>query len=242
MKTKDPMAVTFTGDKIRLASKDAEGFFVESVKNISDHLSKLFRQKPGKEITTIILVGGYAESPVLINAIQSKFPKMRVIVPQEAAWSVLRGAVIFGYDPSLIEQRLSKYTYGIEVFEQFDPSKHDGKYRCGEDGDESCHSIFSKLIEIDQLVTVGEYQKEKEYMIRKADDTGNFSLYSSISMDPKYTDENGCSFIGNIIPPGNKFLLNESIYVQMCFSDTEIEFKARQPKSQITTSFYLGQY
>ena len=50
---------------------------------------------------------------------------MRVIIPLEAAWSVLRGAVIFGHDPSLIRERRSKYTYGLAVFDKFDSMMHD---------------------------------------------------------------------------------------------------------------------
>ncbi|XP_056001684.1 heat shock 70 kDa protein 12A-like [Ostrea edulis] len=241
MKNKGQVGVRFTLDKIRLGSKDAQCFFADSISNICRHLSYLFEQEAGKGITTIILVGGYAESPVLINAIKSKFPQMRTIIPQEAAWSVLRGAVIFGHDPSLIKQRRSKYTYGIGVYKLFDPSKHDEKYRYEEDGEVRCGSLFSKLIEIDQLVTVGEYQKEEGYILRKIGSKGNLSLYSSTSENPKYIDEDGCSFIGYILPPGHKFLINEDTTVNMCFGETEIEFKAHQPKSQLTATYHLGQ-
>ncbi|XP_056000508.1 heat shock 70 kDa protein 12A-like [Ostrea edulis] len=234
------VGVTFTGDKIRLASKDAEDFFVDSVSCIFVHLSKLFKQKAGKGITTIILVGGYAASPVLTNTIKSKFPQMRTIIPQEAAWSVLRGAVIFGHDPSLIKQRRSKFTYGVQVRSRFDPSKHDEKYRY-EDGEVWCDDLFSKLIEIDELVTVGEYQKKREYTLHGARSKGNLPLYSSTSKNPKYVDEDGCSFIGKILSPGHEFLLHEGVTVKMCFGETEIEFKVHQPKSQLTTSYYLGQ-
>jgi hypothetical protein len=239
MKTK--VDVTFTGDKIRLAPKDAEGFFVDSVSHISDHLSKLFRQKAGRGITTIILVGGYAESPVLINAIRSKFPHMRTIIPQEAAWSVLRGAVIFGHDPSLIKQRLSKYTYGFKVFGLFDPSEHDEKYKFEIDGKFQCASLFSKMIEIDQLVTVGEYLEERQYRLCRTYKEGAVQLYSSTSKNPKYTDEDSCSFIGYVLSPNHKFLLNEFVNVKMCFSETEIEIEVHQPESQLTAAYYLGQ-
>ncbi|XP_061186444.1 heat shock 70 kDa protein 12A-like [Saccostrea echinata] len=115
IKSNHVVEVSFTGDKIRLASKNAEEFFADSIYKISEHLSELFKHESGREITTIILVGGYAESPVLINAIKAEFSHMRIIIPQEAAWSVLRGAVIFGHDPRIIKQRRSKFSYGIKV-------------------------------------------------------------------------------------------------------------------------------
>lgn len=103
-----------------MASKDAEKFFEKCINKINDHLKNLFRLKNGRGISTIILVGGFAESPMLLEGIKSTFPEMRTIVPKDAPWSVLRGAVIFGHDPSLIRQRRSKYTYGICVIEKFD--------------------------------------------------------------------------------------------------------------------------
>lgn len=233
--------ISFTGDKLRLLSSDAEDFFSQSVQKIIEHLKQLFQKKNGKGISTIILVGGYAESPILISAIKSSFPHMRTIIPKSAAWSVLQGAVIFGHDPSLITQRRSKYTYGISVFEKFDPKKHDEKYKYEKDGKLRCGKLFSKLVELDEIVTVGEYQKEDYYEIAEHSMVGNLGLYSSTSNNPKYIDEEGCFYIGCILNPGHGFLLNEEIVIKMCFGETEIEFNAYQPKSQKTARYFLGQ-
>nr|XP_022298993.1 heat shock 70 kDa protein 12A-like isoform X1 [Crassostrea virginica] len=105
-KSKKHVFISFIGDKLRLAPKDAEDFFAETVNEITRHLKSLLQEKSGKGIATIILVGGFAESPMLTQAVKSAFPQMRVIIPHEAAWSVLRGAVIFGHDPSLIKEQI----------------------------------------------------------------------------------------------------------------------------------------
>ena len=98
------VSISLIEDKLRLAPKDAEDFFAETVTEITRHLKSLLQQKSGKGIATIILVGGFSESPMLTHAVKSAFPKMRVIIPQEAAWSVLCWAVIFGHDPGLIKE------------------------------------------------------------------------------------------------------------------------------------------
>lgn len=56
-----------------------------------------------------------------------------------------------------------------------------------------------------------------------------------------YVDEEGCFFIGYILTPGHGFLLNEDLFIKMCFGETEIEFNAHQPKSQKTATYYLAQ-
>lgn len=240
-KIKKTINISILGDKLRMASKDAEDFFAESINKITGHLKELFLQENGRDISTIILVGGFAESSMLIEGIKTTFPNMRTIIPQEAAWSVLRGAVIFGHDPSLIRQRISRYTYGIHVRRKFDPSEHDEKYKYEEKGEFYCEKLFSKLLEIDEIVTVGEYQKEKKYYFHSIADAATMELYSSKTKNPKYIYDEGCNHIGCIVPNGHSFLQNESVFVKMRFGETEIEFNAYQPKSKQKAVYYLGQ-
>lgn len=122
-----------------------------------------------------------------------------------------------------------------------DPTKHDEKRRYEEDGEFRCGDLFSKIVEIDDMVTVGEYQKEKQYKIKMFGRDGNFRLYSSTLKNPKYIDEEGCFLIGKILSPGHGFLLMESVIIKMCFGETEIEFIAHQPKSQKTVRYHLEQ-
>ncbi|XP_078341039.1 heat shock 70 kDa protein 12A-like [Crassostrea virginica] len=240
-KCKRNVSISIIGDKLRLAPKDAEDFFAETVNEITRHLENLLLQNSGKGIATIILVGGFAESPMLTQAVKSTFSEMRVIIPHEAAWSVLRGAVIFGHDPGLIKERRSKYTYGLAVFDIFDPKIHDEKYKYEEDGEIRCGYLFSKLISIDDPVTVGEYRKAETYMLTDIEDEGSIALFTSESSDPKYVDEKGCSFVGFILSAGHNFEVNEIFDVMMRFGETEVEIKAYQPKSNTISSYYLGQ-
>ena len=219
-----------------MAPKDAEYSFAETVNEITRHLKSLLQQTSGKDIGTIILVGGFAESPMLTHAVKSAFSEMRVIIPHEAASSVLRGAVIFGHDPGLI-----KYTYGLRVFDDFDPTKHDEKYKFEQDGEILCSCLFSKLISIDDPITVGEYRKPEKYMLTNIGHEGSIKLYTSVSSDPKYVDEKGCSFVGYVLTAGHNFVVNEIVDVMMRFGETEVEIRAYQPKSNTIVSYYLGQ-
>lgn len=236
------MAVSFTGDKLRLISKDAEDFFAESITKIADHLSELIQQNDGNDISTIIIVGGYAESPMLIEGIKSKFSHMRVIIPREASWSILLGAVIFGHNPNLIKHRRSKYTYGVGVNKKFIPYEHDEKHKYEENGEERCWGLFSKLVEIDEIVSVGEYRKiDKHFRIKNCKDEGNFKLYASTLKSPKYVDEEDSFFIGHILSPGHEFLPKHIIFIDVCFGETQIMFIAQQPNSNKMVVRYLGE-
>lgn len=82
---------------------------------------------------------------------------MCFIIFYEVVYFVFYGVVIFGYDFFFIRQRCSKYIYGIEVFEIFDLSKYDEKYKYEKNGEFCCDKIFSKFLEVDEMVNVGEY-------------------------------------------------------------------------------------
>jgi hypothetical protein len=49
---------------------------------------------------------------------------MKVICPQEAVLAIVKGAVMFGNNPRLIQERITPRTYGICVNEPFDSTQH----------------------------------------------------------------------------------------------------------------------
>ncbi|CAC5426225.1 unnamed protein product [Mytilus coruscus] len=81
----------------------------------------LSRKPAITNITTLLSVGGYSESPVLINAIKQKFPNLTVIVPKDPGLAVLKGAVLYGFKPHAITERVSQYTYGVTMQKPYDP-------------------------------------------------------------------------------------------------------------------------
>ena len=78
-----------------------------------------------KDVSNIVLVGGYAESKLLQDCIKSKFSSKTVIIPNQPGLAVLKGAVIFGHDPSIIAERICRYTYGIGCSLPFDDKFHE---------------------------------------------------------------------------------------------------------------------
>ena len=109
----------------------------------------------GLSLKHLFLVGGFAESPILQEAIRKEFGRiMHVVIPQVtnrnrkyiqnhriiftddnfpltisihskgASVAVLRGAVLYGLDPSVVHVRRAVKTYGIGVIEPFIQGLH----------------------------------------------------------------------------------------------------------------------
>lgn len=111
--------VSFIGDKIRVNSEVATSLFDTAFTSIVSHVTSLLKKPSVVGCDTIVMVGGFSESAVLQEKIRSSFPKMKLIIPQEAGLAVLKGAAIFGHNPDAIAQRILKYTYGQESTHEF---------------------------------------------------------------------------------------------------------------------------
>ena len=67
-------------------------------------------------IDYLMLVGGYASSSILQNAIEtSSFRKKvnKILIPYNSGTSIVAGAVYFAMNPEIVSKRRSNFTYGI---------------------------------------------------------------------------------------------------------------------------------
>lgn len=54
-------------------------------------------------IRFLFLVGGFAESPMLQKAVQKTLGRScRIIIPHDVGLTILKGAVLFGLDPTVV--------------------------------------------------------------------------------------------------------------------------------------------
>lgn len=86
--------LTLVADKLRMGSKIAKAFFEKSSNKIIYHMQELFSYPTLKDVSRILLVGHFMESPMLQCAIRKAFSDKIVIVPEAARFAVPSGAVL----------------------------------------------------------------------------------------------------------------------------------------------------
>ncbi|XP_078325395.1 heat shock 70 kDa protein 12B-like [Crassostrea virginica] len=221
--------LNWTGDKLRMEAQLTKALFDESCKKIVDHMQQLFRLPDIKDVSSILLVGGFAESPMLQEAVKEAFRNKKVIVPQDAGLAVLKGAVLYGHQPNAISSRVCKYTYGVETTNIFDPKIHPQSKKISCDGVERCSDIFSRHVSVGEMIKVGEPQVKQDYTVVEADQTKmTFQIYTSNQREPTYTTDAGCTRLGKftIDLPDTTKGLDRGAFVHMTFSGTEITVTA----------------
>lgn len=214
---------TAVKDKLTLKSSLFRSFYEELVGNIISLIKHQLKAINVGKVKAILMVGGLSASTVLQNAVKSYFSPLRIMVPKHSSASVLRGAIIYGYHPMSITERVLKYTYGVEVFRKFKPGFHPENKRVQTETGNQCKQIFSKHIEREQTVKVGQAQVEQRYTPSDSQKTSaTLKLFASTEKNPQYTDMCTCIGVVQIDLDEHDGDLNRGLWVSFTFSGLEI--------------------
>lgn len=109
------------------------------------------------DIKSIIYAGSVSSNYFIISMIKEKLPKhLKHCVSSYPSTAVVTGAVLFGFDPYIIESRKSRHTIGIECSEDWNDEKFghkmnkkyfDKEYNCYR-----CKDCFIPIININEKI------------------------------------------------------------------------------------------
>ena len=226
--------LTFAGDKLRVEAETVKEFFRETCDKVVGHLRKIFNEPAVAGVMTILMVGGFSESPMLRHAIEQAFRDKKVILPNEASLSVLKGAVIFGHTPLTITARVCKYTYGVRTCREFRYGQDPENKSLIADKQVYCDHVFSRHVKVGQPVDIGEVFEDKEYYPIYYDQSAvAFDIFTSSAEKPRYTDDPGCNKLGKLTveyqDPDKGY--DRPVAVKMMYGQTELGVEAIEKKT-----------
>ena len=218
-------------DKIKIDQELVQGFFRDPLDKLIEHLQGVLLKENVRGTKTFLLVGGFAESPIVQETLREKFPHIRLITPAEAGLTVLKGAVIFGHKPLSIGSRISHLTIGIAVSKPFIDSHHPPAKRLETASGIMCKDIFYKYIECDESVEHGSVQSVP-FSMGRGSTVSRVRVYSSSEKDPVFVTDEGCRQLGEmIINVGNIEGASNRVSVGLSFGKTELTVEAREKTS-----------
>ncbi|KAL3878937.1 hypothetical protein ACJMK2_031261 [Sinanodonta woodiana] len=181
------------------------GFFDTSIKSVCNHLQTFHDDNEKYGITVALLVGGFAESPMLSGAIQENCSSWKAMVPDGASLTVLKGAVLYGYDQSVIVYRVARYTYGVKVRSKFIDGVHPEDYLVfNEEGERFCKHIFRTFLTEGTLVRHNQivYESKGSRPFDSKSDHLNIQIYASTVKDTKFVTNDCCFCLGILTVTG----------------------------------------
>ena len=185
--------------------------------------------------TYLLLVGGFAASPYLQQAIQERFSKeIAILVPEEPQLAIIRGAVRFGHTPDEIKSRISKYSYGIATRCCFIKGYHRESSAIYIDDIKHSDGVFNTIIMKGDTVERNQKIKKTYGPAGKEDTNIGLNVYAMPFQPstPQYVTDVGIHKLGKgigvLVPSAEeaKNTTDRDISVEFCFGDTEIRVEA----------------
>lgn len=221
--------ITLRGDKLRVDADVMKKLFEKTINNIIKLVKDILRKPTAQDVPLLLLVGGFAECPLIQSAMKKEFSNKRIIIPEESGLSVLKGAVLFGHKPDYIASRVMRFSYGTDLNEPFNPELHPPSRKKIVNGEERCRNIFGMIIVKDKSVPVGHKVKRVYTTVEPNQETMPIRIYASNKKNPSYVDEEGCHLIGRAmldIPcPSEE---ERSVKVEYIFGNTEVSMTAKE--------------
>ncbi|NWV08322.1 HS12A protein, partial [Ptilonorhynchus violaceus] len=216
---------------LRMSPDAMNALFKPTIDQIVQHLSEVFDKPEVTNVKFLFLVGGFAESPLLQQAVQSAFgSRCRVIIPQDVGLTILKGAVLFGLDPAVIKVRRSPLTYGVGVLNRFVEGKHPPEKLLVKDGTRWCTDVFDKFISADQSVALGETVTRSYTPAKPSQLVIVINIYSSEQDGVSFITEPGVKKCGtlrlDLTGTDASVPSRREIKTLMQFGDTEIKAMA----------------
>lgn len=223
--------ITVVRDKMFLHSDIYKSFFTEAIENIIMYMEEIFMQPICEDLFTVLMVGGFSESPIVNETIRQHFPFKQIKVPTDAGVSVMKGAVLFGHNPGIITARACRYTYGVALQKTFNRDIHPREYACDVDGNLMCDNCFEKFFTINQMVNIGDkhavavsktFESEERQIKRR--NPLLVELFVSPASNPMFITDKGCRKLGEIVimPPNGHWPKGVDGRVELEIAGTEI--------------------
>lgn len=237
--------IEFRGDKLRIDKAIFEKFFEESVTKVVGKVEKLLTENTQlRDLDTILVVGGYAESLLMQNAIKEKFSdRYKIVIPSDPSIAILKGAVMYGFELDAVKARVCKYTYGIghqrkfiEGFDNPEKKRKHGRHFYVDDA-------FDRHVSKGDLVNYGKFQDGKDYHpVHDHQTQAWFDFYASDDKDPQFVYENSCAclgFVGVELSP-REHGVDATVMLEINISGTDIEVRATEKRTGNVTNAYCN--
>ena len=220
--------ITYTMGRLRISALQMKSYLESQCDKIIAHLHTLFN-KENIAVDAIYKVGWFSESKILSAAIEEFCSSKNIITvfPKSPSIAIADGAVKYGFNPRVITQRISSFTYGIAHMTKLKPNetvlaKH---LYTNKEGIKYHKNLFTKAMELHEKITEENSKFKTEYTpVEKDQENVLIRFYRSTRPKVYHITDDGTEKFGEFtVPLGDPSKgYNRRIQVTLDFSGTEI--------------------
>ena len=151
--------VTLNNDySISLSPDVMKKLFMPTVQSIIDCMQSVLENLASSNVSVkyIFMVGGFSRCQYLYETVRSHFSDNFVLIPDEPALAILKGAIKLGPNPSYVCERIAEVTYGTDTTLPFDAENHTHDQKRTVDGEIVCQGVFERVVKKGDRVHHGD--------------------------------------------------------------------------------------
>lgn len=226
----DPM-VGYSHGKMTINAKLMKTWYDSAIEQICEGLNKNLQRRSTQMISAIYMVGTFSSSRYLLQGIRKgirNIQKDNIINPAESTVAIVHGAVMYGFNPCIVQERVSAMSYGVQIQEDFDPARHPIESRVYLAGSPRCMKVYSQFVAKDEALRSPDIRVQH---YTAPTDTATEVLVTIFCAPKavKFTDDPDCMQLATILVKmpditGGK---SRAITVSMIFGGPEIHVVAK---------------
>ena len=208
-----------------------KGLYCSSIEKICMCLKENLQEGPASRVGALYMVGTFSMSQYLLDSVKNEmgslFPRERVFNPPESSLAIVKGAVMYGINPSIVQERVAAKSYGVRLLTAFDSTKHPEEKAEIHNGKKYCAGIYSEFITRGQKVCTGEVIK-RTYLPVKPDQKKVLLRIYCATTTVAYVDDEGCYAMADftVDMPDLTGGVNRRVLTEIEFSGTELHVVA----------------
>ncbi|CAK8698570.1 unnamed protein product [Clavelina lepadiformis] len=210
---------------LRISSSLMQDLFAPTLNAITTHVTSHLN----KTISHIFLVGGFVDSPMLQRAVRNAVGnRVKVIIPPDASLTILKGAVLFGLDPTAVRMRTSHMTYGVGVLNRYVTALHPTSKMLTRGSDVWCKDVFDAYVKSGDVIALGDVVQRSYAPVRPNQTEIVINFYSCPRPKIQFIDEHDvikCATLRIKLPVAHAMppMRRRELRISMMFGDTEIK-------------------
>lgn len=183
--------VSISSDYLNITMETLGDLHRPIVTKIAEHIRSLLSKPSLQDVKTMFLVGGFSEAQFLRKEISRSFSDKRILIPQDPELAIIRGAVEFAQDPTLLRARIMGKTYGVDTCCTFDPKKHPREKQMFRNSKAYCRDIFVTLARKGERIDIEEKRTHTFSPINPNSTEIPFRFYSTDQEDAQFVTDPG---------------------------------------------------
>ncbi|CAM6128186.1 unnamed protein product [Calypogeia fissa] len=214
-----------------ITRKEMAGIFDGQIDKVLELINDQLMQEP--DMAAIMVVGGFSNSRYLMKRIRDKFSHSvkHIRSPVDPGSAICQGVVLFGIlGDEIMKSRISRKTYGIQMFRPFRKGDPAGSRTTNSSGDTLCRDSFCVFKRIGDEVLINDCVRHNFEPFDKNEKSIKFTMFSTTDREPKFVTDSGVEMVGSwsldLPPEAQKMKAMPSVEVGMYFGGSNIEVTA----------------